>query len=1335
MSFPRHTQRNPTKGTQVSNPRNAPRSLLHRLGVTGPARVRAFQGIGAPLRRYVLTVICASCGMLLLGVAPASALNRRPRILESAPFSQPSSFEHPTGVAVDQETGNVYVADSNADVVYVFGAEGGAPVGGVPAQINALDGLELVEGEPQGVAVDDACYYHGLSPTSTACGTLDPSNGDVYVEEELQGAIAKFKLNTLSGEYELAETLSVGGEPNGVAVNTEGNVYAVNYDEQAIFEFNSAGVKVGEIEQTTVENPAYVAVGAPGVVYVGNYGGGVAKVEVNTSTDAIDHEEALGTAGEGNAVAVNSHGNVYVDDGSFISGYDSAGVLIEEFGSGSFEESQGIAVNSETGDAYVSSNRSSGNLVVFGPSVVLPDVTTEAPSAVKQTSVTLHGTVNPEGTEVTACEFDYGTSTSYGQSKPCSKTVPFSGNSAEPVSAGVAELQSGTVYYFRLTATNSSGTEESAGSFTTPGPTVNAEWTSNVTSTSADLHAQIDPRGAETSYYFQYGTASCAVSPSACSDVPATPGVNIGSGEAVQSVVQHLQGLAPDTTYHYSVVTIQDSEMAAGPDHTFTTQTAGGESVLPDGREWEMVTPLNKDGAEPNPMLEGGGAVQASEVGGAIAYTASGPIPADSEFEGTVSPNASQVLSVRDGVDGWVSQDIMPPTSEPDGLSVGDGQTYKLFSPDLALGLLKPFTGGQDLAKPPLSPALSPGEVQEKTVSLRDDAPLAPEESEAASYDAAKRNGELMRNAGYVALLNAQNAPGIPTAELGVEGATPDLSHVVFNANEEVGAPLRGELYEWGSGGDLQPVSVLPGQTSEGTGVLGGGENEGAMTRHAISNDGTLVFWTGYTRAEGSELYVRDTETQETLRLDTVQGGSGEGAEDGEPFFWTASANGSKVFFTDQKQLTAGSKAEEGNPDLYVFELTSGSSEPLAGTLTDLTPGGGVQGVLGASEDGSYVYFVANGVLGDGAERGATQGSCKGESAGVTCNLYEYHDGVTTFIATLSNEDSFDWGRVPELYRMTSRVSPNGRYVAFMSDRSLTGYDNTDMNSGVADEEVFLYEAGTGTGRLVCASCNPTGARPEGEQAGSGYGEPAERVDSNRTWSGRWLAASVPTWTPEKPGVAFYQSRYLSNSGRLFFNSPDHLLPAATGDKEKVYEYEPRGEGSCASEAGCVGLISSGTSEHEAAFLDANASGSEVFFLSADRLAPQDTDNAYDVYDAHECTSASPCPPGAGTVPPACTTAESCRAAPAPQPEIFGAPPSQTFSGSGNIAPVSSKAVTPPKTAAQVRAEKLAKALKACKKKAKKKRAGCEKQARKRYGAKTKKKAKAKAKKSTGRGK
>jgi hypothetical protein len=464
------------------------------------------------------------------------------------------------------------------------------------------------------------------------------------------------------------------------------------------------------------------------------------------------------------------------------------------------------------------------------------------------------------------------------------------------------------------------------------------------------------------------------------------------------------------------------------------------------------------------------------------------------------------------------------------------------------------------------------------------------------------------------------------------------------------------------------------------------------------------------------------------------------------------------VFFTDIEKLTTNSGAHAGSPDLYECVIVAGAGGKDECRLTDLTPenaageSAGVQGaIVGASEhgcdagstEGCYVYFVANSIL-SGPGSGAVKGECTEETPapGAVCNLYVAHDGVTSLVAVLSAEDLPDWARGgdSDLAQLTARVSPDGRWLAFMSNRDLTGYDPADAASGHPDEEVYLYNAETG--RTSCASCNPTGARPSGEEYAKASGD--KLVGGDRVWKeSAWLAANVPGWTPIKNGDAEYQSRYLSDSGRLFFNSHDALVPRDVNGQWDVYEYEPAGvpagehacspasasgsevyrpakstviEGRTVEEgAGCVGLISSGASAEESAFLDASETGGDVFFLTTAKLQPQDYDNAFDVYDAHECTTGSPCIAPPGQSPPPCETAESCRGAQAPQPGIFGQPPSATFNGQGNLTPAA-PAKPKAKTAEQVRIEKLDAALKACRKKANRhNRALCEKKAKKTY--------------------
>jgi hypothetical protein len=477
----------------------------------------------------------------------------------------------------------------------------------------------------------------------------------------------------------------------------------------------------------------------------------------------------------------------------------------------------------------------------------------------------------------------------------------------------------------------------------------------------------------------------------------------------------------------------------------------------------------------------------------------------------------------------------------------------------------------------------------------------------------------------------------------------------------------------------------------------------------------------------------------ETVQLDEVQAGCGS-CESGGGRFQVGSADGSRVLFTDTRPLTDDSGSSNEKPDLYECKIVIVGGS-LGCELSDLTPKRGeeaadVQGIgskgnlgaiLGASTDASTVYFVANGIQSD-APNSRGQSPVAGQP-----NLYVHREGGTEFIATLSGEDVHDW--FEELRDQPTRVSPNGNFLELMSQASLTGYDNRDRATGKPTAEVYLYDAETG--RLSCASCEPSGARPVGVEYHKLEPGSGGLVGGGRgTWIDTGLvAANVPGWTANAsaPLESRYQPRYLTDQGRLFFNTADALVPQDSNATQDVYEYEPPGVGDCseasptysARSGGCVSLISSGSSAQESAFMDASQSGDDVFFLTSARLSPIDVDASRDIYDAHVCEASSPCISYASSEVPPCSTEASCKASPTPQPQIFGAPASATFQGPPNPPPPA-----PPKakvkSAAQIRAERLAKALKACRAKHNKhKRKACERQARKKYGA-TKHKAKGK---------
>jgi DNA-binding beta-propeller fold protein YncE len=811
-----------------------------------------------------------------------------------------------------------------------------------------------------------------------------------------------------------------------------------------------------------------------------------------------------------------------------------------------------------------------------------------------------------------------------------------------------------------------------------PGPpTIEGSVVTDVASTSATLMSEVNPRGPSSEYRFEYGPcastklSSCAASP--YPDQSPRPDGSLGSGFAAVPVSLHLDGLEPDTTYHFRTIAHNELGNAQGEEGTFTTQPTGGALTLLDNRQWELVSPPNMHGAYIEPIFEG--LIQASANGDAFASFAR--IPTEADTAGNA--NDVYIYSGR-GANGWASRDISTPHTYSPGVSVGAGTEVRFFSEDLASAIMQPFGGFT---------------------------PLAPDATEPTAYLRANYLGgdaaDLCAESCYQPLVTATNVPtGTHFGEIDGKGdcthlicgpnfvgASADGKHVVLQSSAqltEMPIPPNeagGQLYEW-TEGTLQLISVLPeGEGGEAANEPSLGLDDRAA-RNAISADGTRIVF-----ASGSHLYLRDTETRHTTRLDLPEtGGSAE--------YMDASSDGSRIFFLDEAGLTARSSAR--GRDLYEYDVNAPEGERLKDLSVDANAEepANVANVIGASDDGSYVYFAAAGAL----TAGAAAGDCGGGGGTGFCNLYVSHEGTLALVSSVAQADSPDWahGASSNLQDLVGRVSPNGHYLAFMSQLPLTGYDSRDAVSGRPDEEVYLYEAQTA--KLVCASCNPTGSRPTGEEYTGGNA--MRRVAGFSIWeSGAWLAALIPGWTDYETGTAHYQSRYLSDSGRLFFDSHDPLVPEDVGGSWSVYEYEPPGVGSCTAASasyservgGCQGLISSGTSSEESAFLDASETGGDVFFLTSQDLVRSDVNLAGQVYDAHECTAASPCFPTQQVQPPPCESGEACKSAPNAQPAVFGAPPSATFSGAENLTTTPAPVV---KGHPATRAQNLRRAIERC---------------------------------------
>jgi hypothetical protein len=1216
--------------------------------------------VPAGVAAQVAILLC--CALIVAAVwsasASASASLVRPYL------SSFGGFSNVQGVAIDQSSGDVYIYDSGAGAIFKYEADGspGEFTATKTDEITGLGGTAYLGNSEAELAVDNSSGV---------------DSGDIYLA---QGGETVTIFNR-AGEQTGALTGGAGapwGEACGVAVDTAGNVYVGIYTGD-IDKYDLHGTVVSNSDYAesigVSTTPCNVAVDSAGDVFAAIFEAG--PIERWTSSQ-FGMSSAAGSVVDsvGSSLTVDpANDDILVNEYRQVAQFGPHGEPFETpeatfgyAGEGAISGSYGIAVNASTDDVYVPDGK--GKISVFGPPVSLLETVTGGASELSTTGATLSGSVNPESTPVTECFFEYGEASSYGKTVPCAETPAQLGSGSQPIAvrADMAGLEVGPIYHFRLVAASADGTADGQDrSFSLSAPAVEGVYATSVTGTSTTLQGAVNPNANETTYYFEYGTGSDYGSRTAASDT--------GEADVSQPALAHLQGLTPGTTYDYRLVASSIAGTTYGVNLTFTTQSAGGPLTLLDARQWQLVSPPMKEGAGILAQRREGDVIQASESGDAISYIASNPI--EPKPEGNSAPEASQIMARRTADGRWVNRTLDTANEYTHQLPIGVGLEYEAFSEDLRQAIVQP-SGNTPLA---------PSATSERTPYLRNETACG--EGATTCFAPFLTREDTMHGAAWDPN-PPDSVPGLQS-DIHFQDATPDVSHsVIFSEAQLLEGAAKEGLYEWSLGGQLQFVSInAAGEPVDG---------EFAGPRNGISGDGSRIVWCEERCGGNTPLLMRDTATGETLTI-----ASGAGTTLGATF-QAATEDVSRIFYTvaptyNEKQLWECEVVEVAG------KLTCDSTEiaPLTLGLT-----------IGIGNAGTTVYFVSTAALAGTAEAGAD-------------NLYVAHlDGGKwgpRFIAMLASEDLHDWGELggtgEGLWTMTAAVAPNGRFLSFMSNRSLTGYDNHDAVSGRSDQEVFLYD--DLTGKLVCASCNRTGARPDGVYMQYIDGT---LVNSQSVWRENWVAATVPGWQNSGLDDARRQTRYLSNEGRLFFNSSDSLVPQDTNGQQDAYEYEPEGTGNCARAEGCVGLVSGGKSGRESVFLEASASGDDVFFITAAELTSQDIDTAYDVYDAHVCTSALPCVQQPVSPPP-CNNGEACKPALTPQPAIFGAPASATFTGAGNPAQPASAPTAKPKAKPLTRAQKLAKALKACRKdKSKSKRSSCEKQARKKYGAKPKAKAK-----------
>jgi hypothetical protein len=577
------------------------------------------------------------------------------------------------------------------------------------------------------------------------------------------------------------------------------------------------------------------------------------------------------------------------------------------------------------------------------------------------------------------------------------------------------------------------------------------------------------------------------------------------------------------------------------------------------------------------------------------------------------------------------------------------------------------------------------GEKESGTIGRAKLGATEAEEAEAEFIEGASNPQGIAVNVSHVYWANALNiAAGIARANIDGSGVEPhfvelngggevpygvalDATHVYFTV-EGVAAAA--------GGGFLERVP-LEGGTQEFAGNGGGAPR-------AIAVDGTYAYWV----SQGHKAIGR-------MPLSALHTGAGPTCaenSDCEPEFLKVSGSptglalsGTHLYWSSNGEILP----HPGN-DLYRY---SAANE----TLTDLTPleptsaenGAEVQGVIGASEDGSRLYFVANGVF--DAAGGATQGTCTSLSKGApsgSCNLYLWKAGETSagtisFVARLDangnalKSDATNWlptdtnGVFNVGVERSSRINADADTLLFTSQRKLSAYDNEGVS------ELYLYRIGQG---ITCVSCDPTGVAP-GRPPSLGSVQPAALELSGATaTSSRNLAA--------KGGRVFFQTvdplAIEDENGKEVEVGKDPCPPVGSALQQTelagfyacldVYEWEAPGTGACTvgganyspQNEGCLYLISTGRSDWPNLFADASASGNDVFFFSREGLVGQDKDELLDVYDARVgggITAQNPPPP-----PVPCESPDACRPAP-PPPGEEASPGSSSFVGPNDPKP------------------------------------------------------------------
>ncbi len=580
------------------------------------------------------------------------------------------------------------------------------------------------------------------------------------------------------------------------------------------------------------------------------------------------------------------------------------------------------------------------------------------------------------------------------------------------------------------------------------------------------------------------------------------------------------------------------------------------QAVLPDGRAYELVSAADKAGGD---VIGATDHVRVADDGNAVEYSSLRTF--GDAVGGGVASNYMAVRTPGTG-QGWVSHGIYPPQPALSFKAIIDGlegRYVKELSPDLSKGVV--------LAWRPLTDA--PAVANVTNLYLRDDLRTP-----------GGGHYELVSDCPLcITPLGSENLSSYPV----YVGGTPNLDRVLFESVLNLVEGARGagtKLYEWDEATQvIMLAGILPDgrAATESTGGNGLVTAQASVTHHAISDDGSKVFFTA-SPVGAANVYMR-VDGASTILLNRSEASSPDAPQSAR--FWDASQSGSRVFFSSGERLTDDAPSTS-DAKLYMYDTTLPADNPhnLTFLNVDHEPSdfasNQVKGVVGASADGHTVYFTATTQLVAGLPPLAS---------GV--GMYVWHDGEIRFISDLPGEDQANLTDGIITGSRTSRVSPSGDLV-YLSTEPVgpNGYDHGTCIQTVTDacNQLYVYTVDDHT--LRCASCNPTGAPGQASAVTSLFTIANGGVSSTR-----------------------HLSRVISDDGHyVFFTTPDALVSADGNGKKDAYEYD--------THTGALSLISSGRGTADSYAIETTPEGRDVYFVTRDQLTGWDTDANYDLYDA-----------------------------------------------------------------------------------------------------------------------